>query len=97
MGAHRPRRPDRRHGCRRPRRERDRPGRSRRPKGDKGDKGDTPNVRVTCDLSADGRGDRLHDHGDPPGQFVLQGEVLGTAKAARGKTQRFIRHRQGAR
>jgi hypothetical protein len=25
------------------------------PKGDKGDKGDAPNVRVTCDLAADGR------------------------------------------
>ena len=24
-------------------------------KGDKGDKGDTPNVRVTCDLAADGK------------------------------------------
>jgi len=56
------------------------------PKGDKGEKGDTPNVRVTCDLSADGRTIVCTITAIPPA--TTSAKLTGTAQAA-GRTKRF--------
>ena len=48
------------------------------PKGDKGEKGDTPNVRVTCDLSADGKSIICTISSDPADELEREGEAHGT-------------------
>jgi hypothetical protein len=52
-------------------------------KGDKGDKGDTPAVRVTCDLSADGRTIRCTISAVPPSSSAAK--LTGTARLAGSK------------
>ncbi|HWK27503.1 MAG TPA: hypothetical protein VNS09_13125 [Solirubrobacter sp.] len=55
-------------------------------KGDKGEKGDTPNVRVTCDLSSDGRSVVCTISAVPPTSSKLK--LKGTARIAGTKTTR---------
>ena len=53
------------------------------PHGDKGDKGDTPNVRVTCDLSADGKSIVCTITAIPPSGLEVEGEVHGCSEDRR--------------
>ena len=63
------------------------------PKGDKGDKGDSPNVRVTCDLSADGKTITCTITAIPPtnasakltGTARLSGSRKSTTRTGKGK------------
>jgi hypothetical protein len=69
------------------------------PKGDKGDKGDAPNVRVTCDLSADGRSIVCTITAIPPStssaklksSVRLQGSKRTVTKTGKGKVKMTLR------
>ncbi|HEY6890923.1 MAG TPA: CTAG/PCC1 family protein, partial [Solirubrobacter sp.] len=58
------------------------------PKGDKGDKGDSPNVRVTCDLAADGKSVVCTITAIPPATAKVA--IKGTVRLAGTKATKTI-------